>query len=349
MTIIFLSQNVLNYDLKSYLLIGNKTLTLTNIYPYVALKHHPYFPVFLYIEAVAVKLKQLLGLDPIFFVKTIINIFDLANAFLIYKFFNNNFRKLILYLFNPVTLFIFSFHGQFDAIPIFFLLLTIYLINKKNFLWAVMTYSIAVAFKTWPIFFIFIIFNQIKNFFYIIPLFLVLITTILIYGIFLKVNLLLLFITILNYRSLFNEWGVGKLIKILFYPNQPQPPIFLQKIFLTLFLLVFFCYSIFVAKKSHKNIFEKIYLLLIFFYAFTVGFSIQYLSWIIPFLLILKFKEILITMILIFLYLFVYYLTWLHQSPSIVIAKDFFGITLWFYFFLLWLLKNKGLSKKTKP
>lgn len=273
--IIFLSREISNYDLQSYLLIGEKTLNLINIYPQTASNHHPYFPLFLYLEALTLKVGQSININPLFLIKTIINLFDLGNALLLYKLFKINLKKLIFYLFNPITLLIFSFHGQFDAIPIFFLLLTVYLLRQRKIVLSGLSYSLAVAIKTWPIFFIFIIFPKIKKYLFIMPLFLIIILLSSIYSYFFKTDLLSIFKTVISYRSLFSEWGIGKIIKISFYPHLPQPPIFIQKFFLIFFVISLFSYSLIIKKFLKKHIIKKIYFLVLFFYVFTVGFSIQ--------------------------------------------------------------------------
>lgn len=345
LTIIFLSKDIVNYDLQSYLLIGEKTLKNINIYPNLAIKHYPYFPLFLYLQSLAF----LLGiyLNPLIFLKIIINLFDLGNGYFVYLITRKNLKKTFFYLINPVSILIFSFHGQFDAIPIFFLLLTIYFLKQKKIIFSSLNYSLAVAFKTWPIFFIFVIFPKIKKYLFIIPLFSIPIILSCIYSYFFKTNILNIFYTIIGYRSLFSEWGLGKIIKISFYPHLSQPPIYIQKFLLIIFIFSLFSYSLIIKKFFKTNIIEKIYLLLLFFYVFTFGFSIQYLSWIVPFLIILKTKKIL-TIMLITFYLLINYLIWINHSLIPPIFNDYFGLILWIYFFILWLSKNRGFFKTLK-
>lgn len=132
---IFVSRNIDNYDLQSYLQVGELTLNKTNIYPDIANLRHPYFPAFLYIEAFAYWLGNLEGLRRlgiITIIKIIISLFDLVNVYLVYLLSEKNLKKAFFYATNPIPILIFAFHGQFDSIPLFFLLLSLYLIKINH-------------------------------------------------------------------------------------------------------------------------------------------------------------------------------------------------------------------------
>lgn len=338
--IIFLSLPFSNYDLNSYLLIGEKTSKLINIYQKnLALLHHPYLPLFLYLEGVAFSLRN--HINPLVFIKIVINLFDLSNGYLIYFLTNKNKFLYYLYLINPVSILIFSFHGQFDAIPLFFIHLSIYyLIFKKNELLTAIFLSIAIVLKTWPIFFFFTFLKKIKRkkeFFYIIFFNLFLFTTFYVY--LFNSDYLSIIKTIINYNSLFSHWGFGLIIKTVFFPNLSQPPIFIQKIFIFIFIIFFFLYSIKLLKN--KNLIKIIYNQLIFFYCFTFGFAPQYLSWLIPFIFIIKPKEdhyILLSLITIFLIL--NYSQWLFLNNLPFKINQISSFILWLFFVKFWFTKK---------
>ena len=56
-------------------------------------------------------------------IKLINIVFDLGILYLIYLLSNKNVQKTFIYAINPVTLLITTLHGQFDVIPVFFILI----------------------------------------------------------------------------------------------------------------------------------------------------------------------------------------------------------------------------------
>lgn len=336
--IIFLSQGIINFDLQSYLIIGKATLRGENIYPHLAMIRYPYFPFFLYFQALAIYLEKFI--DPIIFLKIIVNIFDLGNAYLIFLLTNKNFKNTAFYLFNPASLLIFAFHGQFDALPIFFILLSLYFLKKEKELLATISFALGIVIKTWPIFFLFIFFKSLKNKFFALLIIVIIEVFIVIYLTLFQSSYFGIIKSIITYRSLFDIWGLGLLIKLIFFKNYSQTPLYIQKICLYSFLLFFFIKSVHLSYQK-INIFEKINRLLLFFYIFTFGFSIQYLSWIIPFQIILNSKKILIKLMGITFYLILNYGNWVVPLLISQIFSKAFGLILWFYFFICWFLKNK--------
>ena len=132
---LYLFRNVNNYDLQSYIQVGELTLKRINIYSDIANLHHPYLPFFLYAEAVAIKLGQTSLMSQIgstIIIKALLIVFDLGIIYLVYLLSMKNQKTTFLYAINPVTILITALHGQFDVIPVFFILLAIYLLNKKN-------------------------------------------------------------------------------------------------------------------------------------------------------------------------------------------------------------------------
>lgn len=335
--IIIFSLPIKNYDLNSYLIIGEKTAKITNIYQNdFALLHHPYFPLFLYLEGITYLIKSII--NPLIFLKVVINLFDLGNGYLIYLLSHKNKKKFIFYLFNPISLLIFTFHGQFDAIPIFFLLLAIYyfIFKKKEFLSAFF-YSLSIAFKTWPIlFFIPFFIKTKKKKLFIFMIVFNLITILATYVNIFKADYLTILKTIADYRSLFNYWGLGLLIKITFFSNQSQPPIFLQKMLLYFFLVVFFSYS-FKVSLNQKKLTDSIFKLIIFFYSFTFGFAPQYFSWLTPFIFLRTLKKSCSFLFIITtIYLLFTYSEWIFPDLNLLKINQLLSIILWSFFIKFW-------------
>jgi len=340
---IFLSQNISNFDLISYKKIGEATLNYINIYPQIAKIHHPYFPFYLYLEALAIFLNNQFGINYVFFLKFVNLIFDLGIIYLIYLLSNKKLKPAFFYSLNPISILIFFFHGQSDVIPIFFILLSVYLLKQKKELSSIFSYSFAVLTKTWPILFFIPFLKQIKNKKFLIFLFFFPTISIITYRLIFGKNLVDIIKTPLTYRSLFSFWGLGKLIHFIFFPNQDQPPIYLQKIFLVIFLIIFLVYSL---KINHKNLIIYLFDLLLFFYIFTVGFAIQYLSWLIPFLFLIKPKYWYFVYLITFFTVFLNYLKWVFKFiPNFIITASIFLNWLSFIFFMIYGKKYRFKSK----
>ncbi|GAB4219289.1 MAG: hypothetical protein Fur009_4710 [Candidatus Microgenomates bacterium] len=312
---IFAFKNINNYDLQSYFLVGKLTSQGVNIYPNIAKLYHPYLPFFLYIEALAYNIGKSQETVSII-IKLINTLFDLGNIYLIFLI-SKNLKKTLLYAINPVLILTFSLHGQFDAIPIFFLLLAIYYLRQNRELLSMINYSLAILIKTWPLIFICAVFKYLKDkkkIFIIIflPIFFTIFYLIVFRSLFLYILR-----TILNYQGVWGVWGLS-----IFFQNLRFS---YQKIITITFLLIFFLIS-FSLKK--KNIIDKIYFLLVFFIIFSPTFSIQYFSWFMPFLILKKPKNYNVIIVLITFYLIFNYLLWAYKFE--LIYFNIITLTVWF-------------------
>ncbi|PIZ66903.1 hypothetical protein COY12_02690 [Candidatus Roizmanbacteria bacterium CG_4_10_14_0_2_um_filter_33_96] len=329
---LYLFRNVTNYDLQSYIQVGELTLKGINIYPDIANLHHPYLPFFLYVEAMAVYFDQS-KIIVITIIKFINIIFDLGILYLVYLLLKKNLKTAFFYAINPVTILVTTLHGQFDVIPVFFILLTIYLLNKKQELLSVLSFSFAILTKTWPILFLMPLGKKIKNkkLTILIMFFPVLFTTL--YCIFFKANPIDIGKTLISYQGLWGIWGPWVLLG--------KTRIFWQKLSTLIFLISFFGYSYF---NKEKNLIKNILQLLFFFFIFTTNFSIQYFVWIIPFLILIKPKKYFQLLILIMIFLLSFYCIWVFRfstSKWLTVIQNTIGFILWLSF-----IKVGYLSKK---
>jgi len=332
---LYLFRNVTNYDLQSYLQVGELTLKGVNIYPTIANLHHPYLPFFLYVEALAVYLGQS-KIIVITIIKFINIIFDLGILYLVYLLSKKNLRTAFLYAINPITILITTMHGQFDVIPVFFILLTLYLIKVKKDFGAVLSFSFAILIKTWPVIFLIPIVRNIKNRKIIFLSVLFPIAFTLIYCFFYKTNPIEIGKTLISYQGLYGIWGplilLGKQ-RILF-----------QKLLTIIFLIGFFIYSY---ANHEKDIVRNILKLLFFFYIFTTNFSIQYFVWIISFLIIIKPRNYVFLITLMTFYLISFYYVWLFclnckiMPNWLLITQNIISFALWFSFIKIGYISSK--------
>lgn len=82
-------------------------------------------------------------------------IFDLFLGFILLKLFDSQKKSLVafvLWMFNPINLYATYMMGQFDIIPTFFTVLSIYLVVKGKLSWAAVALGFGIAFKLSPVF-----------------------------------------------------------------------------------------------------------------------------------------------------------------------------------------------------
>ncbi len=344
LTVIILSASITNYDLQSYRLIGELTRQGKNIYPFPGNFHHPYFPVMLYVEALA----SFFGQYQTIFLKIIFSLFDTGIIFLVYlltpkipvlrngrgpssslfegvgrrktRYQGVKFSNLaFIYAINPISILITSFHGQFDAIPLFFLLLALYffLRNKSSTL-PYLFLSFAIAIKTWPILFSIPFLRRLKNAQQFLLATILLISfpllSLLLYSFLFHGNPFIILLTLKAYRPVFGVFGIGFLTKYIFHIQVIKTISQLTYVF----LIAFFAYSFLVKKKVAI---EELFSQLLFFFILTPVFGIQWLMWLVPFFLILRPQGTWMFFIIATVYLLVSYALWLGlktESTSLI-------------------------------
>ena len=331
----YVFRNIANYDLKSYIQVGELTLKGVNIYPAVANLHHPYLPFYLYFEAFALWLGKS-TLMSVIILKLINLLFDMGILYMVYLLSKKNQKSAFIYAINPVTILITTLHGQFDVIPIFFLLLSIYFLNRKNNLISILFYSFSILTKTWPIMLIVPILRKLKNKKMVFLIMSFPILFVYIYLRLFKSDLISILKTLFYYQGLWGIWGIWSWVG--------KTRIFWQKMTTFLFLISFFGYSLL---NNNKDIIKYILKLLAFFFVFTTNFSIQYFAWIVPFLILAKPNTSLNFMFLISIYLLSFYSIWLFNFQSknitflLALAQNFIGFILWISFIKIWCLSKK--------
>lgn len=221
--------------------------------------------------------KVLLGnfLSGMLLIKLPYIIFDLLTAFFLSKLFTNKRQSMLVFafwIFNPINLYTTYMMGQFDVIPTFFTVLSIYFVSKNKLSWAALSLGGGIAFKIYPVFLLILLIFLGKNY----P------------G---KLKLLILglvpyFVSILPYlpshsfrstalfaaqssKSLYASIAISGGESILLFPAA----------------LIFF-YLLLLGKKIINLPFWKICLMpLLLFFIFT-HYHPQWLIWVIPFLIL---------------------------------------------------------------
>ena len=306
-------------DLTSFLDAGKVILDKQLIYPTLYL---PFFP---YLGALALLLKSFLS--PLIFLKLIFTFFDLGNIYLIYLLSKKNLKLTLLYAINPITIICSNIHGQFDVIPIFFLLLAIYLFNKHKEIFSMTAMSFAIFTKTWPALFIIPLFKKLKNKYLFLLIFLIPIISVLFHSWYFKIPILKIITPIKNYRGVYGYWGIGNILILLWPKINPL----IAQLFRRSFFIVFFVYSFF---PNNKNVIKNILIIMLFFFIFNLTFGSQWLAWLVPFIILVKPKKWRWFIITSTLYLILAFAKNVYQLPSDITAifnvlETVFGFSAW--------------------
>lgn len=324
-TFIFLKSS--SNDLTSFLDAGKVILNKQSVYPTL------YFPFFPYLGALALFLKSII--QPLIFLKLIFTIFDLGNIYLVYLLSKKNLNTTFLYALNPITIICTNIHGQFDVIPIFFLLLGIYLFNKHRETLSMTAISFAIFTKTWPALFTIPLFKKLKNKLLFLLIIIVPLLATLFHCWYFKTPIIEILMPIKNYRGVYGYWGIGNIL-ILLWPKMDGSILQLLR---RIFFVAFFIYSFY---SNDKNIIKNILNLMLFFFVFTLTFGSQWLSWLVPFIILIKPKKWQWFIISITLYLIIVFAKNVYLLPDNIAYA--FGISGTIFGFIAWLTTIQNLK-----
>ncbi|MEK7616934.1 MAG: hypothetical protein AAB414_02680 [Patescibacteria group bacterium] len=201
-------------------------------------------------------------------------IFDLTLGLILTKLVNsqNKILTFSLWMFNPISLYATYMMGQFDIIPTFFSVLSIYLALKNKLTWAALVLGVGIAFKLYPVFLI-------------IPLILLgkglwTKAKLVVYTLLPYIASVLPYISSSNFRS--NALFANQSSKSLYasIPVSGGESILLFPTFIVLF------YFLILRQRVDKVSLWKLYLApLLLFFIFT-HFHPQWLIWVTPFLIL---------------------------------------------------------------
>ena len=259
-------------------------------------------------------------INPIIFLKIIFSLFDLSNIYIVFLLTKKNTKTALLYAVNPVSVLVTNFHGQFDVVPLFFLLLGYYLFNKKRQTASLLALSFGIMVKTWPVLFILPILKRLNKKYWLILFAFFPAVSVGLYVVLFHSSPQDILSAVINYRALFWSFGLGKLFYLFVSINRPTINQFVSWVFLGAFLFFTF-------KNNRKNILEECLQNLLFFYVFTISFAVQYFVWIIPFLLLIKPRLYIALIVLISIFLMLNYSP--VGNPSLITAIN---LAVWLLF-----------------
>jgi hypothetical protein len=144
------------FDLEAYSLQAFAATHRLNVYEYTA--RYPYPPVWIWIAGAVAELAPLVGLPFHIAIKMPATLADLAIVVLLFEYVRSRRGWVVwtlvpagLYALNPVPALISAAHGQFDSLPVLFMLLALHLRDRPgNLDIAALSLGVAIALKAYP-------------------------------------------------------------------------------------------------------------------------------------------------------------------------------------------------------
>lgn len=347
------------YDIDSYQLVADAIRRQEDVYMSASVAgRYPYLPLLLYWFAAASWLSEHLVLPFVVWVKLPAILADGGIILLLYRAVRTNLSEhsrsqavlvALLYAFNPISLLVTAYHGQFDAIPVFALLWSWYEWERGRKDGSAAAFGLAILSKTWPVL--------------LLPVFLIPLAKIRVHIRFLFIIVIIplgfvgLYLLLFNgslhaiflgrpftHRGVLGYWGISGLLALgqLYWPdlsilNQHYLTIG-QPLMLMGVLLAYW-------RTRHQPIHRRILVILLMVFALTPGIGIQWLMWLLPFgLLVQDNKERQIYLLGSLLYLVsnlygLHFSSWLTQITSGEWLKPILILTTWppWIIILIWL------------
>lgn len=329
---------VVNHDTIGWATVADYTLQLKNIYPFPAYEYHSFFPAFLYIDAFALWLQKT-GLPFMFTIKLICSIFDTGVIYLVYLLSKKNKKTAWFYALNPVSLFVICVHGQFESIPIFFLLLGIYILKKKKIALSGLVLGLAVVFKTWPLLFTLPLIKRVWKGRFVLSIAAVPVFMVLMYIVLFNSRLIDIIHYALFYRGQTGNYGLGYILKDLVSSTT------ILRVFSNAFLVMLAFFTLF---NTRKDAIEEIFDQMLFFFILSPSMGIQWLMWIMPFLLLVGPRWYIFTVIAASFYVGLVNTTWILPEKHFGIYEQIpvFGLIAWLGFIMIAIYRKHGLKSR---
>lgn len=272
-----------NNDTRYHREIAELTLRGKNVYYVNDGPRSPYLPFLLYVQAGALLLEQQHGIPLLLTLKLLFSAFDVGIVWLLYRMTNRNLQAPLLYAINPVSILITTVHGQFDIPALFFLFLAIYLVQQKKELAAAVSFALGIALKTWPVLFLVPFIKHFRKKRYLLLVLCIPLALVLFYSYVFHAPLLTIARPQMTFRGGFGAWGIPMILggTLLSQLNTVR----MLKVVSNLVLLGIFAYAI---KMKPHHLLRDLFQILLIFFIFSPAFGIQWTTWMVPFLILLK-------------------------------------------------------------
>lgn len=272
-----------NNDTRYHREIATLVLEGKNVYDVHGGYRNPYLPLLLYPQAGALLLKQRYNIPLLFTLKFLFSTFDVGLVWLLYRMTKHNLQAPLLYAINPVSILITTVHGQFDIPALFFLFLAIYLFQKKKEATAAIAFAFGIAWKTWPVLFLVSFIKHFRKRKYFLLVLFIPLVLVLFYSYFFHAPLFTIARPQVTFRGVYGAWGFPMALgsTLLAQLNTVR----VLKIMSNLVLLGIFAFAL---RMKPRHLLHDLFQILMIFFIFSPAFGIQWTTWIMPFLILLK-------------------------------------------------------------
>ena len=282
------------YDIDSYRLVTDALLGGREVYT-SSVGRHPYLPFQMYIMGAMAYLSQASGLPYVVAIKLPAIFADVAITGLIYRFSTQTrgagwaAYPALLYALNPVSVLVTAYHGQFEAVTLFFLLLAWWYWHREHIVSSATLLGFAILNKTWPVVFLPIVWIRLHNWrdriVYPAIAIGIPVLSILAYLFIFSAEPTPMLRRALTHRGVAGYWGPGAILNpaAVVWPGL-QPIVDFAVVIRNWLLLVAILISLRWTRRQPAL--EAFLTLLLSMFVVTVGFGIQWLVWPIPFALL---------------------------------------------------------------
>lgn len=308
------------YDVESYSIVGGLVLNGRDVYTSAeAESRYPYLPLQMYWSALSHKLVEVNQISYHKVVKIEPVLADVAIALVLFasllraSSLKTAFAGGLLYAVNPIPVFVAAYHGQFDAMAILPVLLSLYSLGAHNWLSGIWL-GVGILVKSWPVLALPSLLTGIKTwnqrFVFLTLAGLVPVLAILFYVVGFESDVTRVLSRAISYNRGIGVWGYTYLFRLIAYfvPASTDFYTWITTLgrFFTLAGLGFAWF--WRARKETPQ--DGILTILVTFFAITHAFAIQYMMWLIPFAILSgDLKWLRRYTIAAFLYMFIAYFT----------------------------------------
>ncbi|MCA9995265.1 MAG: DUF2029 domain-containing protein [Anaerolineales bacterium] len=157
------------YDIESFLLVGRAILAGQEVYTSEAFGRHPYLPMQMYLIGAALWAARHTFVPFVVWIKLPGLLADVGITAVIFRTTRQHSPVetaqyyALLYAFNPISLLVTAYHGQFDAVAVLLLLLAWHFYQSEQQNRSALALGFAILNKTWPVVFLPITFIRLPN------------------------------------------------------------------------------------------------------------------------------------------------------------------------------------------
>jgi hypothetical protein len=282
------------YDIESYQTVGTLVLDRQNVYTSdAATGRHPYLPLQMYWMGFSKMLATRTHLPFVKIVKLAPIVADVAIAVILFMLLKRRTGILqtafwggLMYSVNPISVFVSSYHGQFDAIPLLCILLALWSLPKSSTA-AGAWLGLGILDKSWPVLVLPSILFALKGWsrrsWLLITATLVPLIGIVAYSLFFDAPWETTIRTALGYNRGIGIWGYTYFARLLSLLRPDFAGVFGWLVNNARYLTLGALGLVWVLRASRQYLEAGILTLLVSYFALTHAFAIQYLVWIIPF------------------------------------------------------------------